>query len=335
MGIKLTDIVPKEPIDWNKLENKKIAVDASNTIFQFLSSIRQADGQPLQDEDGNVTSHLVGLFSRVPNLMQKGLRLVFVFDGKPPELKYKERERRRNIKLEAEKKYQKATQEEDIESMQKYAKMSTRITSEMIEECKELLDALGIPVIQAPSEAEAQASFMVKKKSVWAVATQDYDALLFGAPRIIQNLTLAKKRKIGGGRTVPVTPQLLELKKVLDKLELDQEQLIVLGILVGTDYNIGGVKGLGPKKSLALVQQGKKFEEIFKELDIDFNWKEIMKIFKNIPVKGDYELEWKPIDEERIKKLLIEKHSFSEARVNNTLDKLKMKKNQTSLDNFF
>jgi len=334
MGIKLKDIVPRKELTWESLNNKKIAVDASNTIFQFLSSIRQPNGQPLTNKDGQVTSHLIGLFSRVPNLMEKGLKLAFVFDGKAPELKHEERKRRESIKKEAEKKLKKAEQEKDIESVLKYSRMTTRMTPEMIEDAKELLSALGIPVIQAPSEAEAQAAHMCKKKKVWAVATQDYDSLLFGSPKTIQNLTLATKRKISTGGYVPVYPQMIELKDVLEKLELNQDELIILGILVGTDFNVGGVKGLGPKKALALVQKGKKFDILFDELDINFDWKAIFNVFKEMPVTDDYELEWKKPDEDKLKKLLIDKHGFSETRVENTLKKITTEKKQTSLSNF-
>ncbi|MDP2906310.1 MAG: flap structure-specific endonuclease, partial [Nanoarchaeota archaeon] len=182
MGLKISDLVPKKEVTWEELANKKIAVDASQMIYQFVSSIRQPDGTPLMDSKGNVTSHLVGIFSRVSNLMSKNINLCFVFDGKPPLLKIKEQENRALRKRIAAEKLEQAKEEEDYEAVQKYSKQTSRLTREMIDEAKELLNLMGMPVIQAPSEAEAQASYMCKQGDVWAVASSDYDCLIYGAP---------------------------------------------------------------------------------------------------------------------------------------------------------
>ncbi|MBU4242396.1 MAG: flap endonuclease-1 [Nanoarchaeota archaeon] len=336
MGVKLTELVPKEELSWEKLNNKVLALDASNVIYQFVSSIRQPDGTPLKDKHGNITSHLVGLFSRTTNLLTKGLKPAFVFDGKPPKLKQKEIERRKAIKSQAKEKYKQAKEDEDEASMLKYSRQVSKLTPDMIKEAKELVKALGLPVIQAPSEAEAQAAYICRKKNAWAVASQDYDCLLFKAPRLIQNLTLAEKRKLPGGGYVKVYPQLLELSKVLESLEIDHDQLLVLGILVGTDFNPGGIKGIGPKKALKLIQEEKPFEMIFEELKPDFDWKEIFDLFKNMPVTDDYSMEFNDIDEEKVKEILVEKHDFSVERVENTLNKINedKSKGQTSLLSF-
>lgn len=332
MGVKISDIIQKKQLPWEDLSNKTLAIDSSNMLFQFLSSIRQPDGTPLQDSKGRVTSHIVGLASRIPNLIEKGIKPMFVFDGISPKLKKKEQERRSVVKEIAEEKFEAAEEEGNKELMLKYAKMSTRMTSEMVRESKELLSAMGLPVIQAPSEAEAQCSLICKKKEAWAVVSQDYDCLLYGAPRIIQNLTLSQKRRLSSGKTVTVTPELIELKDVLSELKLTHDQLIVLGILVGTDFNIGGIKGIGQKKALALVQSGKSFEAIFEDLKPDFDWKEIFEIFKNMPVTDDYSVEFKAADLDSVKSIL-ESHDFSSERINSTLEKLKPKvKPQKSLD---
>jgi len=333
MGVKFTDLVEKQEITWEKLNNKVLALDASNVIYQFVSSIRQQDGTPLKDKHGNITSHLVGLFSRTTNLLTKGIKPAFVFDGKPPKLKKKEIERRQALKSKAKEKYEQARDESDEESMLKYSRQVSKLTPEMIKEAKELVKSLGLPVIQAPSEAEAQAAHMCKKKKVWAVASQDYDCLLFKAPKLIQNLTLAEKRKLPGGGYAKVYPQLLEINKVLESLEIDHDQLLVLGILVGTDFNPGGIKGIGPKKALKLIQSEKPFDMIFEELNPDFDWKEIFELFKNIKTTDDYSLEFNDIDEDKIKEILVEKHDFSVERVENTLNKINEEKSkgQTSL----
>jgi len=333
MGVKLKDLVEKKDIRWESLNNKKLAVDAPNVIFQFLSSIRQADGTALMDSEGNITSHLVGLFSRVPNLMQKGITPIFVFDGKAPKLKEQTRKKRREIKEIAQEKFARAVIEEDVESMGKYSKQLSVFNKEMVQESKDLLEALGLQVVQAPSEAEAQCAHMCKKKQVWATASQDYDTLLFGSPKLLQNLTLSEKRKVRGGRYIKINPTLIELKDVFETLELNQDELIILGVLVGTDFNPKGVKGIGPKKALKLIQTGKKFEKIFEELETDFDWEEIYKIFKEMPVE-DVKLEEKELDEEKIKEILVEKHEFKEERVNNTIKKLTEKKD-SSLKKWF
>ncbi len=199
MGIKFTGLVPRKEISFDDLRGKKIAIDASNMLYQFLSSIRQQDGTPLMDSNGNVTSHLMGIFSRLTNLMNRDIKLAVVFDGKPPLLKLKEQEEREHRKRVAEVKMQQALEEEDEEEAYKYAKQTSRLNRVMVEESKELVSALGMPVIQAPSEAEAQAAFICEKGDVWAVASSDMDCLVYGAPRMIPNLTLSQKRKLPSG----------------------------------------------------------------------------------------------------------------------------------------
>ena len=188
MGVKLPDI-PKHVINFDDLAGKIIAIDASNSLYQFLSSIRQKDGTLLMDSKENVTSHLQGLFTRTLNLMNKGIKICYVFDGKMPSLKTRETQAREERKKLAEEKLKQATKEEDIELMSRYAKQTSRLTIEMVKEAKELVSALGLPVIQAPSEAEAQAAHLVKNNQAYAVATQDADSLLFGAPIVVRNLS--------------------------------------------------------------------------------------------------------------------------------------------------
>ncbi len=326
MGVKITELVPRRDLKWEELNGKSLAIDASNVLFQFMSSIRQQDGTPLMDSNGKVTSHLMGLFTRVPNLMMKGINPVFVFDGIAPHLKQKTRDLRRAVKEKAKEKYDKALLEEDEEGIGKYAKQLTYINSDMFNESKELLMALGLSVVQAPSEAEAQCAYMAKKNKVWASASQDYDSLLFGAPKLIFNLTLSQKRKLSGGKFVYISPYLVELDKVLSDLKLTQDDLIVLGILVGTDYNPGGVLGIGPKKALKLLKEEKDYSKIFSKLNVNFDWEEIFNTFKNIPVE-DVVLNKTKLDEEKVKKILVDGHDFDINRVEKTLLEIKGKEN--------
>ncbi len=326
MGLQISEIITKKEIQFSDLKGKLIAVDAFNAIYQFLTTIRQPDGTPLKDSHGNVTSHLSGLFYRNLNLIQEGVKLIYVFDGEAPELKNKTREMRMEAKDEARQKYKEAMEREDIEAMGKYAKSDVHLDEKKIAESKELLKAMGIAVVQAPGEGEAQASFMAEQGIVYAAASQDYDCLMFKTPVLIQNLSMARKRKtISGYREV--FPQMIELSKVLSELEISQEQLICLGILCGTDYNPGGVKGLGPKKSLKFVKEHKTKEKIFEELAksdkyvSDFDWQAIYNEIENPNVDEKVKIEFPKIDKEKIKKIML-KYEFSEDRINNQLMKL-------------
>ncbi|MCF7901719.1 flap endonuclease-1 [Candidatus Woesearchaeota archaeon] len=344
MGVAITELLEGKEVKPEELSGKILAVDAFNTLYMFLTTIRGADGSPLMDSKGNITSHLQGLFGRFSNLMEKGLKFVFVFDGQPPELKTKERERRKALKEEAKELYEEAKQKEDVENMKKYAARTVFLTKEMIVEAKELLFAMGIPYVEAPSEGEAQAAFMVKKGDAYAVVSQDADSLISGSPRTIKNLSISRRRKMPGSYNYQVVnPELLSLKDNLERLELSQDELIALAILIGTDYNYGGVKGIGPKKGIKLVKKHKgDFNALFEEAKwsetFDFDWRKIFEVFKQMPVKEDYVIEFKNYDKEKLINLLVKKCEFNEDRVNSTLDKLdKAKKlnEQKGLGDFF
>lgn len=331
MGLQIGEIVPRKALEFSELKGKTIAIDAFNVIYQFISTIRQADGTPLMTSKGEITSHLSGLFYRNVNLLVDGLRLVYVFDGKPPALKYKTNLLRGERKDEAREKYEKAVSEEDIEAMGKYAKQMPYLNPKMLEQSKELLEAMGIAVIQAPSEGEAQASELANKKLAWAVGSQDYDSLLFGASRLIQNLTLARKRKTATG-FVYISPEIIELEEVLNKLQINRDQLICLGILAGTDYNPGGVKMIGQKKALEIVRKFRNPVDIFNSVKDKieaqtgegkgFNWQEIFELFHKPDVLRLESISFPKFDEGKIKKILLE-NEFSEERIDNQLEKLR------------
>ncbi len=337
MGVNLRDIIPRKEIKFEELEGKKIAIDFSNSAYQFLSSIRQPDGTPLMDNQGRITSHLMGIWNRFSNLMQKGIQLAIVLDGKPPLQKIYVQEQRALRKELAAEKLRQAQDEEDIASMAKYAKQTTRLSKDMVEEARELMQAMGLPVIQAPSEADAQIAFMCERGDVYAAATSDVDPLLHGCPRTITNLTLSQRRKLPNGNYVKITPELIELREVLKSLDITQDQLLVIAILVGTDYH-PGIHRVGPKTALKLVRQYKSFDELFTQIDANFSWKQIYAVFKSMSIMKNYQLKWKPIDEANIKELLVEKHDFSAERVDATLEKLRAgtkKKEQKGLGDFF
>ena len=344
MGIAFKDLLVSKELSIDELKDKVLVVDSYNLLYQFITTIRSRDGSLLTDSKGNVTSHLIGVFSRTAKLLEKGLKLAFVFDGKPPKLKDVEREKRKTLKIEAEKKYQEALKEKDEEGMKKYASRTSRLTLEMVEEAKKLISAFGLPVVQAPSEGEAQAAYMSKKEDVFGVVSQDFDSLIHQAPKLIRNLSITGKRKLSSRlKYESVKPEIIDLAENLNHLGIDQNQLIALAMLIGTDYNPGGIKGIGPKNALKLVKKHKSdFDSLFKEVkwkeSFDFDWEEVYYLIKKMPVTDDYELKWKDINIEEIKRLLVKDHDFSEERVSKTLEKLSKKeesKKQKGLGEFF
>ncbi|MBT4166344.1 flap endonuclease-1 [archaeon] len=352
MGLQIGDIISKKELKFEDLKGKTIAVDAFNSIYQFLTTIRQPDGTPLKDSNGNVTSHISGLFYRNIKLILEGVKLIYVFDGEAPDLKSATRESRRAIREVAKAKYEKAVAEEDIEGMGKYARSEVSLDDEKIKESKELLEAMGIAVVQAPGEGEAQASFMASGGLAYAVSSQDYDCLMFKAPLLIQNLSLARSRKTISGYK-EIFPQVIVLSKVLEELEINQEQLICLGILCGTDYNPGGVKGLGPKKSLKIVREFKECVEIFRALsedenfeklrassdsfdddgELSFDWKEVYDEIAE-PNVEEVEVEFPKLNEEKLKEILT-KYEFSEKRIDTQLEKLEVLKDRAKQRTLF
>ena len=325
MGSNLGPLLQPKTIKIDDLKGSTIAIDAFNILYQFITTIRGPDGSYLSDSKGQITSHLTGLFSRTINLLQKGIKPIYVYDGEPPALKRKERERRRELKEEAQVKYESAKDKEDVAEMKKFAGRTARLTGDMIEESKLLLARLGVPTVQAPSEGEAQVARIVRNGHAMYGISQDYDSLLHGNPRIVRNLSSAGRRKRGPG-FVTVTPELIELPEVLNSLGIDHNQLIALATLIGTDYNIGGVRGIGPKKALTMVKKhGVDYESLFLEAgwtDDMPPWKEIIDVIKDMPVTDDYQLEWTAPDKEAVVKLLVEKHDFSADRVEGSLSKL-------------
>lgn len=343
MGINISEIIPKEELEISDLKGKVVAIDAFNTLYQFLTTIRQPDGTPLQDSSGNVTSHISGLFYRNINLLMEGIKPVYVFDGEPPELKHKELERRREAKEAARDKYEKATEKGDEKSMRKYSAQTVKINDKIIQESKELLSAMGIPVIQAKSEGEAEAAYLAKTSNVWAAASQDFDSLLYGTPYLVRNLTLARRRRTSAGIYVEVKPELIEFEKVISKLQIELDQLICLGILVGTDYNPGGVKGIGQKTALEIVQKYKYPVEIFEHIErsdkyfLDFDWQAIFKHFHDYHSPNHPNIEFKKVNEAAVKKFLLDRE-FSENRIDSGLEKLRKveeEKKQKGLGEFF
>lgn len=318
----------KRKISLDDLSGRSLAVDAYNTLYQFLAIIRQPDGTPLMDRERRITSHLSGVLYRTANLGEKGIRVVYVFDGRPPELKEMEIMRRRRAREEAAVKYEDALRAGRIDEARKYAQATATLKELMVEDTKRLLNALGVPWVQAPSEGEAQAAHMAARGDVWAAASQDHDSLLFGAPRMLKNLTISGRRRLPGRQAyVEVEPELLSLEEVLANLRITREQLIKVGILVGTDYNPDGIKGIGPKTALRLVREHGDLTSITANnmgIVLPENVKRIEELFMKPVVTSSYVLTWKEPDSKAVIEFLCRERDFSEDRVRKALEKMKM-----------
>lgn len=341
MGVKLTDIFEPQPITFEQLAHSVIAVDAYNILYQFITTIRQRDGTPLKNSKGKTTSHLVGLFSRTTNFLEKQIKPVFVYDGVTPELKRAELKRRKKRKQAAKDKHAAAEARGDTKAMKKYAGRTAKLTDEMVEESQRLLDALGIPWMTAPAEAEAQAALLVRNGDADYVASQDMDSLLFGAPKMLKNLSISGRRKRPGTSSYyTIEPEVITLAKELERLHLTQEQLILLGMLVGTDFNPKGIHGIGPKRGLDKVKEyADDKEALFAEVEWDehndVRWQDVYELLSNMPTSDDYRIEWQQPDEDALHELLVEEFEFGESRVHNRVDELRRSQQQTGLRDYF
>lgn len=321
----LTPIVRRKPIPLRYLYGKSFAVDANHTLYQFLSIIRKSDGAPLTDPEGNVTSHLAGLIFRTSRLMcDFRMRLVFVFDGAPPRLKERELEKRRTLREKALLEWHGALRRGDLREAFSKAVSSTRLDRRGVEDAKYLLDALGIPFVQAPSDAEAQASFMAMRGDVWATASRDYDSLLYGTPRLVRNLGIQSTEFLPSkGRSKLLEPELISLKEVLKELGISKEQLIDIAILVGTDFN-EGVRGIGPKKALKLIKQYDSIDRLPPEIRANLGGYELVRsLYLSPDVTETYSLDYKMMDEQRVLSFLCDEKGFSKDRVKLVLERIR------------
>lgn len=342
MGLDLKPILTHTNIKLSDLSNKIIAVDAFNTIHQFLATIRGSTGELLANSHGEITSHLSGLFYRNINLLAEGIKLVYVFDGVSSPLKTNEIQRRHQIKEIAIEKYEKALVQGKLEEARKYSQATSVLTNKMIEESKRLLSLLGIPTIQAPSEGEATAANLTNTDLVHICASQDYDSILFGARRLVRNITISGKRKVPNRNAyIDVPLEIFHLEDILDQTKLTNEQLVDVGILIGTDYNSGGIPGIGPKTALKLIQKHSKLENIdqLQEPLSNVPYEEIRELFLKPKVANvtSNDIKFEPVDYDNLVEFLCTEKNFSSDRVNSALQKVQnsdKNKNQ-SLEKWF
>lgn len=344
MGIKdlsrlIADVAPNA-IKEHELKayfGRKVAIDASMSIYQFLIAVRQ-DGSNLSNEAGETTSHLMGLFYRTIRLIEAGLKPLYVFDGAPPEMKGSELEKRAERREEAEAGLAKAKEAGDDAAVDKFSRRLVKVTKEHNSECQRLLNLMGVPFVLAPTEAEAQCAALVKAGKVWATGTEDMDALTFGSSVLLRNLTASEARKL------PVKE--FQLEPLLKGLEMSQAEFIDLCILLGCDY-CGTIRGIGPKKALDLMKKHRSIEAILKHLDKskypppeEWNFEGARQLFAEpkVDLSEEAEFKWTEPDTEGLVSFMCTEKGFAEDRIRRGAEKLcKSRKGGTQgrIDSFF
>ena len=220
---------------------RTLAIDASMSLYHFLSAIRTGpDAQNLTNSNNEATSHLQGFATRVLRLLEAGAKPVFVFDGKPPQLKAKELAQRREAKAKAEEvvKEKRADEDASPEEVRKAASAATRVTRKHNDDVKRLLRLMGAPVVEAEGEAEAFCCALVHAGTCDYVVTDDTDATTFSSyysqntPRIVKNLFDTE-----GARLKEKRPAYeIDVATVLSSLQLSREAYVDFCVLCGCDY---------------------------------------------------------------------------------------------------
>ena len=340
MGLDLKPLLIREKTKLESFTNKIVAIDAYNAIYQFLAIIRGPEGLHLSDTQGHVTSHITGLFYRNINFLSLGIKPIYVFDGKPPSLKSAEIEHRKQIKKDATVKYERAMSEGKMDDARKYAQQTTSMKDGMVEDSKHLLDLFGIPYIQAPSEGEATAALLTTTGHADVAASQDFDSILFGARKLVRNFTNSGRRKLPNRNTyIEIEPEIIDYRKNLEALGITREQLIDVGILIGTDFNPDGFERVGPKTAIKMIREYGKLEDVTQiqeQLEmIDYN--AIRKIFLEPEVAVVNKIEFGKVKYDDIINYLSNERSFSRDRINSSLNRLKksLEKKSQTLEKWF
>lgn len=324
MGVAIWGQIPRKHIGLDELAGRRIAFDAFNTIYYFLTVIRhRTSGEPLKDHEGHTTSHLSGLLYRTVKFLEVGIKPVYVFDGRYPDFKKRTVEKRRAKRAEAQRKWKTAVRAG--KPALKYAQEAAKIDAGIVDSAQALLDLMGVPWIQAPSEGEAQCAWMCQRGLVYATASQDFDSLLFGSPRLVRNLSaIARKEPDGEEAYAGIDPELVELAEVLTRLDLTREQLVLTGLLIGTDYN-EGIPRVGPVAAVKLVKQQKTLENILstRRFPGDTDVTKVYEFFLDPPHTECLEMTWNTPKAETLFSFLVQAHDFSEERAAKALQRLR------------
>jgi flap endonuclease-1 len=321
---------------------RKVAIDASMSIYSFLIAVR-SEGQVLMNESGETTSHLMGMFYRTLRIVDNGIKPLYVFDGAPPKLKSGELAKRFQRKAAAQEAHEEAKETGTAEEVERFARRQVRVTKEHNAECKLLLKLMGIPYIDAPTEAEAQCAVLARAGKVYAAASEDMDTLTFNTPILLRHLTFSEQQKM------PV--QEIHLDKVLEGLGMDMPQFIDLCILLGCDY-LDPIPKVGPGTAYSLMKEHKSLDAVVAfmrkdpkqryVLPEDWPYQDARLLFLEPDVAPatapECDFKWEQPDVDGLVKFLVEEKGFSEDRVRSGAERLKKglrSGQQSRLEGFF
>ena len=305
-------------------------------------AVRANDGSgpsmQLMNEAGEVTSHILGMWYRTLKFLESGIRPAYVFDGKPPVLKSGELAKRQAAKEKATKELGEAQEAGNTEDVDRFARRTVRMDKTHVEDCKRLLRLMGMPVVEAPCEAEAQCAALAKAGKVYAAASEDMDTLTFGSPRLVRKLWASEAAKI------PVLE--IDLEKALAGLELTYPQFIDVCILAGCDY-CEPIKGIAATTAYRLVKKENDLMAVIASLDQekhpvpkDCDYQQVRDLFLKPEVLDPetVELKWGEPDKDGLLKFLVEEKGFNAQRIESGIAKL-MKARQSGqqlrMDSFF
>ncbi|KAK3689645.1 DNA-repair protein rad2 [Podospora appendiculata] len=314
----------------------------SMSIYSFLIAVR-SNGEQLTNENGDTTSHLMGMFYRTLRMVDNGIKPLYVFDGAPPKLKSGELAKRFQRKQEANEGLEEAKETGTAEDIEKFSRRTVRVTREHNADCQQLLKVMGIPYIIAPTEAEAQCAVLARAGKVYAAASEDMDTLCFNTPILLRHLTFSEQRK------EPI--QEIHLDKVLEGLNMERKQFVDLCILLGCDY-LDPIPKVGPTTALKLIREHGTLEKVVEYMKNDENSK------YTIPDDWPYEdardlffspdvrqaddplcdFKWEKPDMDGLVKFLVHEKGFSEDRVRAggaRLEKNLKSSQQSRIEGFF
>ncbi len=335
MGVKLQELIVRNKIEFSELAGKILAIDAPNVIMSLFNFARKnPDGSRaglILDRTQRPISHLYGLLYRINFYYSKKVFPIFCFDGLDSELKKLKTKDRLNDFIFTKNLYESTLRSGNRESAKIIALSKEYLWPNIIEESKQLLGALGIPYISSPASAESQCAQLVKDRIAHYSNSQDFDSLLFGCPRQVQNLSKSLRRKVQGRwKYQKVVPVVINLKENLKRLGIDQFQLVDVGILIGNDY-FSGIRKIGPKHAYKFVKNYKSLEEVIRQEKNNYDFSslsreiiaKVRKIFLLPEVITQYpNLNWSLPNEHHTLSLLCEEHYLNRERVQNNLAKL-------------
>ncbi|MDX1745847.1 MAG: flap endonuclease-1, partial [Halobacteriales archaeon] len=282
MGLSdLRSLAAIETVPLSSLRGSVVAVDAHNWLYKYLTTtVKFTNQAAYTTDDGTEVPNLIGIIQGLPKFFDHSITPVFVFDGAPADLKADEIAERREERERVEAELEEARERGDAVEIAQLESRTQRLTDVILETTRGVFDRLDVPYVDAPMEGEAQAAHMARHDpAVDHAGTDDYDALLFGAPTTLRQLTSRGD------------PEMMNLDATLEDHDISWEQLVDIGILCGTDYN-EGVSGIGPKTALKEVREHGDLFAVLEDRGITIEYADrIRDLFLHPPVTEDYHLD--------------------------------------------